>query len=77
MPAQALEPDDWDDADDECHATMGEVLTRVGAQLIYEYDFGDGWTHVITVADIADDPADPVAEVRDGGGMSPLEDVGG
>ncbi|MDL9948639.1 plasmid pRiA4b ORF-3 family protein [Gordonia sp. ABSL11-1] len=77
MPAQALELGDWEDVDDERHTTIGEVLTRVGAQLTYEYDFGDGWTHVITVVDIADDPADLVAEVRDGGGMSPLDDVGG
>lgn len=32
-----------------CEITLGELLTRKGAKLKYEYDFGDSWMHNIVL----------------------------
>lgn len=32
-----------------CEITLGELLTRKGAKLKYEYDFGDSWMHTIVL----------------------------
>ncbi|MXP20147.1 hypothetical protein GIY30_02020 [Gordonia sp. HNM0687] len=56
---------------------IGEILRAPGAQMTYEYDFGDGWSHLITVADINPAPDESHPAVLDGEGMAPLEDVGG
>lgn len=71
---------EWHDEDevrDEAAVTVGEVATP-GARLSYVYDFGDHWSHDLTVEQIL------VAEagVRyprclDGAGACPPEDVGG
>lgn len=34
---------------DERKVTVQQVLPRVGAQLRFDYDFGDGWEHVVVV----------------------------
>ena len=60
--------------------TVGEVLHAVRDKLMYEYDFGDGWQHVIQVEAI--EPATE-ANTRDlprctGGRLAaPVEDSGG
>ena len=35
------------DASNEVH--LFEVLDKQGAEMFYEYDFGDGWQHLITL----------------------------
>jgi hypothetical protein len=55
----ALDPGDPYDSDvhDETKAFVGDLLTRKGQKLRYDYDFGDGWEHDILVEAI--EPADP------------------
>jgi hypothetical protein len=37
---------------DEEEATVSELLPRVGEGIVYDYDFGDSWEHIITVEKI-------------------------
>jgi len=41
--------DDPADTLSEAQAVLGKVLPRKGAKMDYEYDFGDGWVHRVTV----------------------------
>ncbi len=43
--------DDWGEKDlrDERQFTTGKVLGTTIDQFVYEYDFGDGWTHAVRV----------------------------
>jgi hypothetical protein len=38
---------------DDSEARLGEVLATVGAKMLYEYDFGDGWEHDVLVESIS------------------------
>lgn len=64
---------------DENKFTLMQVAPEVGAQFGYEYDFGDSWTHVLTVEAILppDAKAAPVARCLDGERACPPEDCGG
>lgn len=64
-------------AHDEDEWMIGEFLTARGDQLVYEYDFGDGWRHVITLEETAPPLTDEHAHISGGAGMAPLDDVGG
>ncbi|MEP9415555.1 plasmid pRiA4b ORF-3 family protein [Gordonia sp. VNQ95] len=74
-------PDDLDSRDNtenEDLTAVGDILRRKGDQAIYEYDFGDGWTHRMTVVDLDEDEDDDAKQgVVEGAGMAPFEDVGG
>lgn len=37
---------------DENRALLARVVPELGAQFVYEYDFGDSWLHLITVEDV-------------------------
>lgn len=60
----------------EAHVRLDQVLTAVGDKLRYEYDFGDGWEHVLVVKGV--DPSEE-RRVRCIGGRRacPPEDCGG
>ena len=60
------------DLGDETRTAIGDL--REGAELRYEYDFGDGWEHTITVGQRRRAPA---PACLDGAGACPPEDVGG
>lgn len=55
---------------------LDQVLTTTGERLWYDYDFGDGWEHVLAVEEVLDEPP---PEVRCTGGRMacPPEDCGG
>ncbi|MGI8793382.1 MAG: plasmid pRiA4b ORF-3 family protein, partial [Acidimicrobiales bacterium] len=40
---------DSDHAIDERKVTVGQILPRDGATLVWPYDFGDSWNHTVTV----------------------------
>ncbi len=40
-------PDDWRAAKNETLFTLKQILKNEGDKCIYEYDFGDGWKHII------------------------------
>ena len=55
---------------------LDQVVSDKGERLFYDYDFGDGWEHVLVVEDVLDDP--PSAPVCLAGKMAcPPEDCGG
>ena len=61
---------------DEREITLEEVFSKTD-RIIYEYDFGDGWTHevrLVEVMDGADIPAPVCTELK---GDAPPEDCGG
>jgi hypothetical protein len=58
--------------------TLLQVAPRVGSRLVYEYDFGDGWTHDIAIEKIVDGDAAVVTPTCvDGSRACPPEDCGG
>ncbi|MCW2805407.1 MAG: plasmid pRiA4b family protein [Propionibacteriaceae bacterium] len=63
---------------DERDATLAEVLTEESGPLIYEYDFGDGWEHVVELIEVipAGAGTPPIQLIR-GDRRAPLEDSGG
>ncbi len=57
---------------------LDQVLRSVGDRLTYEYDFGDGWEHVLVLDAIGPRTAeDRAAECLAGRRACPPEDVGG
>ena len=63
---------------DETEVVLSEVLTKVGDRLKYEYDFGDGWIHVLKLEKILPNDPDAVYPVCITGRRAcPPEDVGG
>ena len=79
------EPDpEWDDpADvetrDSRQVTLRDLALRRGGRLTYTYDFGDDWTHDLTVEEViaAPEPDDGVPMILDGARAGPPEDAGG
>jgi len=76
-PYPSGEFDDFRDVEDERKVTLGELLSRKGAKLIYEYDFGDGWQHVLTLEGHDDADGSKGVELLDGKLAGPPEDCGG
>ncbi len=63
---------------DDRRARLGRAVPSVGEELVYLYDFGDGWTHHVVVEDIR--PREPrirYPRVLAGARACPPEDVGG
>lgn len=64
---------------DEGGVRLMDVTPAYGAELEYEYDMGDGWSHRVTVESITG-PQGPItrnAECVDGARACPPEDCGG
>ena len=55
---------------------LSQHFANEGDKIIYTYDYGDSWEHIITLENIVDEPAKKVT-CTDGGGASPPEDCGG
>lgn len=65
-----------DDGVAEDSVRLDQLLSDKGDRLFYDYDFGDGWEHVLVVEDVFDDL--PLAPVCLTGKMAcPPEDCGG
>lgn len=70
-------PGDWEPVgEDSRGVALVDLAAKKGARLVYEYDFGDGWTHDIVVESVSPEPCD---EPRCTGGRRrcPPEDCGG
>lgn len=62
----------------EHEVRLDQVVTDVGDQLLYEYDFGDSWDHRITVETVRPrTDGDPRARLLGGDRAAPPEDCGG
>ncbi|OZC86055.1 hypothetical protein CH254_18905 [Rhodococcus sp. 06-412-2C] len=75
--AETLDHEPDDEAVSEERVRLDEVLTVRGSVLIYEYDFGDGWTHTIVLEQIDSDIDDLRSVCLDGARACPPEDCGG
>ncbi len=58
---------------------LNQIAPRIGSTCIYEYDFGDGWEHLIEVEDTlpVESVTEPLPRCLDGERAGPPEDVGG
>ena len=57
---------------------LNEVLKKPNDRLVYEYDFGDGWTHDVTFEKVLEpEPGEKYPHVLAGKGACPPEDCGG
>ncbi len=70
---------DWPDGPlDAKKATLWEVIEDTGAlQLLYLYDFGDGWEHTVNIEFDDANPNATYPVLIDATGRCPPEDVGG
>jgi hypothetical protein len=59
-------------------AMLGRMFTAQRKQILYEYDFGDSWQHVVKLMKRTPggDPAAP-PKCLDGANAAPLDDMGG
>ena len=68
--------DEGDEGVAEEEVRLDQVVSAKGDRLFYDYDFGDGWEHVLVVEEVLDDP--PLVPVCVKGRMAcPPEDCGG
>ena len=66
------------EGEDENAVTLAEVCPKVESKLMYEYDFGDGWEHVIEVEKIVEpEPGVKYPVCLAGKKACPPEDCGG
>lgn len=62
----------------ENRARLREVLSAVGDELVYWYDFGDDWVHVLTLEEVKPrTPEQPKARVTGARRAAPPDDCGG
>lgn len=70
-------PGDWEPLGrDSRGVALADLAPRRGARLVYEYDFGDGWTHDIVVESVSPEPCDG-PRCTGGRRRCPPEDCGG
>lgn len=63
---------------DESGYKLSQVMNTEKDSIIYEYDFGDGWEHTITLEKILPfDPKEKLTQCVKGKRACPPEDVGG
>ncbi|GAA3984737.1 plasmid pRiA4b ORF-3 family protein [Comamonas faecalis] len=63
-------------ASDDARTRLRQVMRKAGDQLLYLYDFGDSWEHVLTLQQVA--PASgPLPRLAGAALMCPPEDCGG
>ncbi len=68
---------DW--GEDARKYTIGDLLNKVGAKVVWEYDFGDSWEHEVKLVEkVLVDPSDEIhLNLVKGTGACPPEDCGG
>ena len=72
------DPEYEDDMKDDRRIRLQKIAREKGFSFMYEYDFGDGWRHVITVERIEPWTQDMyVPRCLDGARACPPEDCGG
>lgn len=72
------DPEFPDDTIDEQGIRIASLLKAPGERLLYEYDFGDGWTHAIVLEEVLPFTPGTLVPLCVGGERScPPENVGG
>ena len=71
------DPEYGDTMKDDRRVRLRKIAHEVGASFVYEYDFGDGWQHLITVEHIEPwTPNSLAPRCLDGARACPPEDCG-
>jgi hypothetical protein len=68
--------DDFDNPADETKARLRDVAGP-RTKILYQYDFGDSWHHVIIVEKVLENADGPIPSCVDGARACPPEDSGG
>ena len=78
LPSPFGDPD-WDEGTSDARKVqVSGIFPAQGAQVLYEYDFGEGWRRIIEVVDIrAPKPREKVPRCLAGERSCPPEDCGG
>ncbi|MEM7658403.1 MAG: plasmid pRiA4b ORF-3 family protein [Bacteroidota bacterium] len=72
------DPDGWMDTVDYSKMTIARLLQKKGDKMVYEYDFGDGWEHVVLLEAILQPEAGKTyPHCIKGKNACPPEDCGG
>lgn len=73
------EEDLWDESigTDYTGISLSMLLNKVNDFMYYEYDFGDGWLHKITLEKISEGTGKEKPKCLDGAMACPPEDIGG
>lgn len=82
-PAKIIQPQ-WDETDElpgvqvqnSTDVTLAEVF-KSRKRIVYEYDFGDEWVHIIELCRVIDDCRKPYPHCVIAVGDAPMEDCGG
>jgi len=61
----------------EAKVQLSQLLGRPGGKLIYLYDFGDNWEHLVELEEVNDWEPGPFAQCLGGERACPPEDCGG
>lgn len=61
---------------DDTEVVISQYLRAKGDKLKYEYDFGDGWEHTVSVLEVKDEVCEAPKLLQTKGGK-PVEDCGG
>ncbi|MFO1055125.1 MAG: plasmid pRiA4b ORF-3 family protein [Planctomycetota bacterium] len=70
-------PGDWEPlGEDSRDVALVDLAAKKGARLVYEYDFGDGWTHDIVIESVLPEPCGR-PQCTGGRRRCPPEDCGG
>ena len=72
----AFDVSEGDEGVAEDEVRLDQVVSAAGDRLFYDYDFGDGWEHVLVVEEVLDEPP-PVPVCLKGRMACPPEDCGG
>jgi hypothetical protein len=69
--------DDWTEVKDEREVRLSQIAHEE-SQFVYEYDFGDGWAHLLEVEKVLEaQPGQRYPVCLEGERATPPEDVGG
>jgi hypothetical protein len=72
------DPEDFEEVRDERRVKLNQILTAPKQKLVYEYDFGDSWEHVVLLEKVVPpEPSIHYPRVTAGKRACPPEDVGG
>jgi len=70
--------DDWDNAENADEVMIGRIFTDDCKQIIYEYDFGDSWHHLVKLEKRTPNPTPNQPPVcLNGQNAAPPDDCGG
>lgn len=76
---RVLHPGSWENEEtfaDSTQITLGEIFS-ICHTVGYEYDFGDGWEHIIRLKRVIENSTEPYPRCIQAVGDAPMEDSGG